>query len=134
MATNYLEMGAEVLQERMETYAGLQATYRRVSSKVPKFSFPIVVVPGRNPIDIVDTNGVVLRGQAQDFSVMIEKWLARAAGDPKNPIRGDEIIVQLGQFKVVFVVSGEDFARSHYEPADSYGKAWRIHSKSDRRI
>lgn len=127
MAVNYLKLGAELLQSRMETYAGVTVTYRRTG----EFSFKVVAVPGRNPVDITDQNGVLLRGQVQDFTFEIEKLTAAMTGK-KHPLRGDEILMEVGDKTVVFVVNGEDFATSHYEPSDSYGVAWRVHTKSDR--
>jgi len=130
--TNYLKMGAETLQERMEAYGGVQVMYRRVSSKLSNFSFNIVAVPGRNPVDVVNSEGVVLRSQIQDFVVSIAKMQSKMSADPKTPVRGDEIVMKVGRHNVVFIVTADDFATSHYEPADSYGVAWRIHSKADR--
>ena len=129
MTTNYLQMGAEAIQKRMEAYAGLTVTYRRQGH----FSFPIVAVPGRNPVDVYDQNGVVLRGQIQDFTINIEKLTSQMTGI-KRPQRNDEIVVRLGDKEIVFTVNGEDFSTSHYEPSDSYRVAWRIHTKADREI
>ena len=129
---NYLETGAELLQQRMEQFAGIEVTYRRSNPKYTGFAFRITAVPGRNPVDIVDANGVVLRGQIQDFVVSIEKMRSQFRGDPKVPVRGDEIEATISGMKIIFLVTGEDFANSHYELADSYGKAWRIHTKMDR--
>lgn len=120
-------MGAETLQKRMELYGGVRVEYRRPG----QFSFPIVAIPGRNPVEVVDQNGVVLRGQLQDFIVDIAKMKSLMSQDYR-PMRGDEIVMPLGDDRVVFVVNGEGFSTSHYEPADSYGVAWRIHTKSDR--
>ncbi len=128
--TNYLEAGAKLLQDRMEAYGGISVTYRRPGV----FSFNIVAVPGRNPVDIVDRNGAVLRGQVQDFIVTIATMMRGMSADPKKPKRGDEIVSTFGELKIVYLVTGEDFATSHYEPADSYGVAWRIHTRSDRLV
>lgn len=126
--TNYLKLGAETLQSRMESYAGVTVTYRRNGS----FSFKVIAVPGRNPVDITDTNGVVLRGQVQDFTFDIAKLTKGMTDGKRRPLRGDEIVMEVGSQTVVFVVNGEDFATGHYEPSDSYGVAWRVHTKSDR--
>lgn len=125
---NYLQIGAQVLQDRMEQYGGLTVEYRRPG----EFAFPICMVPGRNPTEITDVNGTLLRGQVQDFIVDICK-LRNQMSDPKKPLRGDEIVANWadGQ-RIVYIVNGEDIATSHYEPADSYGVAWRIHTKTDR--
>lgn len=125
---NYLELGARTLQSRMERYAGIEAIYRRNGV----FSFPITVVPGRNPVEVVDQNGFVIKGQIQDFTVDIEKMRNRMPPGDDRPMRGDEIVIELGKDKVVFVVNSEGFTTGHYEPSDSYGVAWRIHTKSDR--
>jgi hypothetical protein len=125
--TNYLQLGAKTLQSRLEEYGGITVTYRRNG----EFSFLIVAIPGRNPVEITDQNGMVLRGQIQDFTMDIAK-LKAGMTDPKRPMRGDEIVAQMGRHKIVFQVNGEDFSTSHYEPSDSYGVAWRIHTKSDR--
>ena len=127
---NYLALGAETLQQRMEAYGGVSVTYRRPGV----FSFEIVAVPGRNPTDIYDQNGVVLRGQVQDFTCDIAKLKAGMADSTLRPLRGDEIVMQVKTDKIVYVVNGEDISTSHYEPSDSYGVAWRIHTKSDRVI
>lgn len=124
---NYLQMGSKVLQDRMEAYGGVTVTYRRPGG----VEFTIVAVPGRNPVDMTDLNGIVLRGQVQDFTIRIDPLRAQLP-DPKRPLRGDEIIMTLNRRRVVFVVNGEDFSTGHYEPSDSYGVAWRIHTKSDR--
>lgn len=128
MATNYLKLGAERLQAQMESYGGVEVIYRRVG----QFSFPITAVPGRNPVEITDSNGVLLRGQVQDFIFNIEALKASMHFPPKRPMRGDEIVSSLSGERVVYVVNGEGFAVSHYENADSYGVAWRVHTKSDR--
>jgi len=128
---NYLKMGAETLQAKMELYGGVEVIYRRPG----QFSFPITAVPGRNPVEITDQNGLVLRGQVQDFVFDIAKLKSMIVSDSiKRPLRGDEIVYEVAGERVVFVVNGEDFATSHFEPADSYGVAWRIHTKSDRRV
>ena len=125
---NYLRLGAETLQDHMEEYGGVEVTYRRAGA----FSFTITAVPGRNPTDVYDQNGVVLRGQIQDFTITIAVAKASMINCAQRPLRGDEIVMQVGDDNVVFVVNGEDFATGHYEPSDSYGVAWRIHTKSDR--
>ncbi|MGB5334395.1 MAG: hypothetical protein WBN07_02160 [Woeseiaceae bacterium] len=124
---NYLAMGAEKRQEWMELYGGVQIQYRRPGS----FSFNIVAVPGRNPTDVFDQNGTVLRAQVQDFIVDIARF-RRLMSTGDRPLRGDEILMEVAGQTVVFLVTGEDIATSHYEPADSYGVAWRIHTRSDR--
>jgi hypothetical protein len=126
--TNYLKLGAELLQPWMEQFGGATVTYRRKG----EFSFQVEAVPGRNPVDVTDSNGVVLRGQVQDFTFSIDKLTAGMSSDPKRPLRNDEVVYQVGNQTVVFVVSGEDFSTSHYEPSDSFGVAWRVHTKSDR--
>lgn len=129
---NYLEMGANVLQDRLESFAGVEVTYRRGGRKYAPATFTLQAVPGRNPVDVVDQSGVVLRAQVQDFIVKIAAFRAKMP-EPKYPVRGDEIEMTVANgYRVVFVVTGEDFSTSHYEPADSYGVAWRIHTKSDR--
>ena len=128
MATNYLKLGAEILQSQMETFAGVTVTYSRPG----KFSFEIVAVPGRNPVDVVDNDGLVLRGQIQDFTVNAKTLQTLMTSDPKYPVRNDEIVMRLATGLVVYVVNGETISSSHYEPSDSYGIAWRIHTKSDR--
>ena len=125
---NLLSMGASWLQDRMEESAGIQVMYQRAGQP----AFPLKVVPGRNPVEITDQNGVVLRGQVFDFTVRASNLLARLQGGVQRPARGDEITAVIGSFKVTFVVTGEDFSTSHYESADSYGVSWRIHTKSDR--
>ena len=127
---NYLAAGAQILQDRMEVYGGVTVTYRRPG----EFSFQIVAVPGRNPVDMFDKNGVVLRGQVQDFTVAIVKLKAGMSSSIRRPLRGDEIVMQMTDSQIVFLVSGEDISTSHYESSDSYGIAWRIHTKSDRFI
>jgi len=111
----------------METFAGVKVRYSRAN----QFSFDIIAVPGRNPVDMVDSEGLVLRGQIQDFTVNIVK-LRDKLGDPKRPLRNDEIMMEMPFGKIIFVVNAENVATSHYEPSDSYGIAWRIHTKSDR--
>lgn len=125
---NYLALGAETLQRRMEQYGGVTVTYRRPKS----FSFRVVAVPGRNPVDIYDQNGVMLRGQIQDFTIAVDKLKAGMNSGVRRPLRGDEIVMELKTNTIVFLVSGEDVSTSHYEPSDSFGIAWRIHTKSDR--
>ena len=128
---NYLKMGAETLQAKMELYGGVDVVYRRPG----QFSFSIRAIPGRNPVEITDQSGMVLRGQVQDFVIDIKSLKTAIQTDSiKRPLRGDEIVMELAGERIVFVVNGEDFATSHYEPADPYGVAWRIHTKSDRRI
>lgn len=124
---NYLAMGADWLQERMEQYAGVTIQYRRPGT----FSFNIVAVPGRNPTEVFDQNGTMLRAQVQDFIVEIDKF-KRLMSTGDRPLRGDEILMEIAGQTVVFLVTGEDIATSHYESADSYGVAWRIHTRSDR--
>jgi hypothetical protein len=114
----------------MEEYGGVTVTYRRPGV----FSFRVVAVPGRNPVDIYDQNGVMLRGQVQDFTIAIEKLKVGMAGGIQRPLRGDEIVMAVKTDTIVFMVSGEDVSTSHYESSDSYGVAWRIHTKSDRRV
>ena len=121
-------MGAETLQARMEAFAGVTVTYRRPG----EFSFSIVAVPGRNPVEIQDHTGVVLRGQVQDFTFEIAKLKAGMTADPQKPMRNDEIVMELNRSRVIFIVNAEDFSTSHYETSDSYGVAWRVHTKSDR--
>lgn len=129
--TNYLKLGAETLQSQMERFAGEEVLYRRVTSASPRFMFRVIAIPGRSPVDIIDKNGTVLRAVIQDFHVEIAAMRKKMEA-PKTPLRGDEIVMTLAGRKIVFVVSGEDFSASHYEPADSYGIAWRIHTKADR--
>lgn len=126
--TNYLSMGAEKLQQLMENYGGVNVTYRRTGV----FSFTVAAVPGRNPTDVYDQRGVLLRGQIQDFTIAISKLTAGMTSGSARPLRGDEIVMQVGEYSTVFVVNGEDFSTGHYQPSDSYGIAWRIHTKSDR--
>ena len=126
--TNYLAIGAVTLQERMEAYGGITITYRRPG----EFSFQIAAVPGRNPVELFDKQGVVLRGQIQDFTVAIAKFVAGASPGIRRPLRGDEIEYQINGLQTIFMVSGEDISTSHYESSDSYGIAWRIHTKLDR--
>lgn len=128
MAINYLQRGAELLQQRMEKFAGLTVTYTRPNL----FSFDIVAVPGRNPVELVDQNGVVLKGQSQDFTFSIAEMKSRMTNNPKTPMRGDEIKVSLPFGIVFFTVNGDGFSASHYTPSDSYGIAWRVHTKVER--
>lgn len=111
----------------MEQYGGVTVTYRRPGD----FSFRVEAVPGRNPVDIIDHNGVVLRGQIQDFTIAIAKLRKHFTGI-KRPMKNDEILMEVAGQMIVFTVNGEDFSTSHYEPSDSYGIAWRIHTKADR--
>lgn len=125
---NYLKRGSELLQQKMEQFAGLQVTYRRPN----EFEFQIWSVPGRNPVEIVDSNGVVMKGQSQDFTFNVATLIEGMIRDPQRPRRGDEIEATLPTGTVVFKVSGEDFASDCFEPSDSYGIAWRVHTKADR--
>ena len=120
---NYLQQGAKVLLERMQSYAGVNITYRRGSTM-----YHLTAVPARVVTDQATDSGVVMREVSRDFIIAIAdlKYL-----NPPHPQRGDEI-VQLGDTEGwVFIVTGEATATSHYEEADSYGKAWRVHTKRD---
>lgn len=123
-----LHRGAKLLQSKMEQHAGVDVTYRRGN----EFTFQLRVVPGRNPVEITDTNGMVLRGQVQDFSIDVSTFENKVPSGAARPKRGDEIVMTVGRHQVVFTVNGEDFATSHYESSDSYGVAWRVHTKSER--
>lgn len=120
---NYLELGARILLDRMKSYAGVSITYRRGSNL-----YHLTAVPARVVTDQATDSGVVMREVSRDFIISVSdlKYL-----NPPHPQRGDEI-VQLGDDESwVFIVTGEATATSHYEEADSYGKAWRVHTKRD---
>ena len=126
-----LARGAQLLQSRMQKHAGLPVTYGRPG----KFTInSLIAVPGRNPVDIVDRNGVVLRGMVQDWIFTIDELVSQMTADPRRPVKADEITAIVGSFRIVFIVTAEDFSSSHYEPADSYGVAWRVHTRSDRLV
>ena len=84
--------------------------------------------PGRVITEVHDENGVMLKLVTRDFVISTK---ALAGFDPPNPIRNDEVYAEdLGH---TFTVNAEDLFGSHYEEADSYGVAWRVHTKRDKR-
>ena len=106
---------------RMQQYAGVQVTYVRVGQQAATFT----AVPGRVPASLYDAQGASLRVVVNDF-IIDRKDLAGFA--PPSPVRGDKII----RGDQTFLVSGEDLGTTHYEDGDSYGVAWRVHTKLDR--
>ena len=120
-----LEQGARQLLNGMRNYAGVRVTYVRNDKSVSVLS-----VPGRVVSSVYDETGVMLRAISRDFIIDradLEDF------DPPVPQRGDKIIQSVGSAKnETFIVAGEDLGTTHYEEADSYGVAWRIHTKRDK--
>lgn len=122
--TNYLELGAGILRDRMAQYGGITITYKRGG-----YTQRIKATPARVVTDQLQDNGVVYREVSKDFIIAQD---ALAKFDPPVPQRGDHIIHDLNEQRHTFIVTGEGSFTSHYEDADSYGAAWRIHTKRDR--
>ena len=123
---NLLEQGANYLLTAMQGSAGRQIKYRRPSTGQ---SVTFTAVPGRVPAQVYDERGVLLRTVSNDF---IFNRSELGAFTPPNPVRNDEITQTLNGKSEVLIVNGENIGTSHYEDADSYGVAWRVHAKRDR--
>jgi len=123
--TNYLELGARTLLSRMSQYAGSEVEYLRKSTGE---SVNLIAVPARVISATYDANGILLRNVNRDF-IVDRKWFLNF--QIQYPVRNDEIRQTLNGFVEVFLVNAETTAMSHYEEADSFGVAWRIHTKRD---
>lgn len=123
---NMLEQGANFLVTSMQKHAGRTITYRRPSTNQ---SVTFVGIPGRVPAQVYDERGVLLRAVSTDYIFNRQEL---ASFEPPYPVRNDEITHTVGGQAEVLVVSGENIGVSHYEDADSYGVAWRVHAKRDR--
>lgn len=118
---NYLRAAAETLQTRMEQFASETVMYCR-DGQAP---FPVVAVPGRTVAENQDASGFIVRTTTRDFTIRV------AALRGLTPKRNDVIKMKIGNEEHIYTVNG-DFGGVHYEPVDSYGIAWRIHTKLDR--
>lgn len=120
---NYLQKAAETLQRNMERDAGLTVMYHRQG--IP--AFPVVAVPGRTQADNDSGTGFIVRTVTRDW--VIRKALLKAKGI-SEPKRNDKIVVKFGDDEHTFLVNG-DSGISHWDEADSYNIAYRIHSLRD---
>lgn len=124
--SSILEQGAAVLYTRMRQYAGVQTVYRRKGQQ----ALSITAIPGRVLSETQNADGAIFRETKRDFVYARSDF---ATLDPPQPVKGDTIEQTVGNVVETFNVGGEDLTSPPFEEADSYGVAWRVHTKRVKR-
>ena len=122
---NLLARGAAYLQNQMIRVASVEIVYVRPGKQPVRGR----AIAGQLVTDNENVNGFVVRSVTRDFT--ISQTLLTDAGLGK-PLRNDEIWQRINGVDHVFVVNGDSFATGHYEESDTYGVAYRIHTRKDR--
>lgn len=115
---------SDAIQSHLDTLlaaAGVEITYSRGDNSVT-----ITAVPGQQPFEAIDQNGVVVESIAQTF-VFKQSDLV-LGGSAATPQRNDLITRtvngQTAQYRVLV-----DYGSPHYRDTDGFGVGFRVFAK-----
>lgn len=115
---NLLRTGTAWLEAQRVEYCAEGAVYRRGDVEAT-----VRATVARKIYETADDEGVLVLAEATDFLVPTGDLLL--GGEAATPAPGDRIVWD-GR---TFAVAAPGPGMSPYEPADPYGRSWRIHTK-----
>ena len=119
---NLLEQGAAWLDAQRAKHASQTVTYERGEDSVE-----VQATVGRKSYQVDGGYGAAVWVDSTDFIVAAADLIL--AGETVLPQPGDRVRVAEGSTVQVYEVMSPGGEMSHYEPADPYRRAWRIHTK-----
>lgn len=117
-----LEQATDWLEEKRKAHASRSVTYERGAESVEALA-----TVGRKSYQVDGGYGAAVWVDSTDFIVAAADLVL--AGETVLPQPGDRVRVAEGSTVQVYEVMSPGGEMSHYEPADPYRRAWRIHTK-----
>ena len=87
----------------------------------------VTAVVGGSADNSETETGLAIQTHYRDFTISTDSLLALS---PPYPVRNDKIVVVRGTEVLTYIVNA-DGGVSHFEEADAYNVAWRVHTIRD---